>query len=70
MSKFLAGRRDSPSIPPSRKNPVYIYVHIFIYIYVYIYVYVYILYIYTYTYIYIACDHEITQAMQFAETSF
>ena len=34
------------------------------------------MYIYTYIYIYICmylytvCDHEITQAMQFAETSF
>ena len=36
-------------------------------------IYIYISYIYIYIYIYISyivCDREITQAMQFAETSF
>ena len=33
------------------------------------YIYIYI-YIYIHKYVYIVCDHEITQAMQFAETSF
>ena len=36
--------------------------------YIYI-IYIYI-YIYIYKYVYIVCDHEITQAMQFAEISF
>ena len=34
------------------------------------YIYIYNIYIYIKIYIYIVCDHEITQAMQFAETSF
>ena len=42
----------------------YIYIYIYI-IYIYIYIYTYIIYIY----IYIVCDHEITQDIQFAETS-
>ena len=38
--------------------------------YKYIYIYYIYLYIYIIYYIYIACNHQITQAMQFAETSF
>ena len=45
---------------------VYIlYIHIYIYIFLYIYIYI-VIYIVTY----IVCDHEIIEAMQFAETSF
>ena len=59
---------------------IYIYTYRYIYIYIYIYIYVFICIIYIYIYIYIwinmyiqrerVCDHEITQAMQFAATSF
>ena len=38
-------------------------------IYIYIYIYIYI-WINMYIYIERVCDHEITQAMQFAATSF
>ena len=49
------------------KLKIVAYISIYIYI---IYIYVYILYIfYIYIYIYI-CNHEITQGMQFTETSF
>ena len=74
------------SSPPSRENPVYIYniytIYICIYVYMYIcmYIYMYIhkvvttisinLSIYLSSLRYIVRDHEITQAMQFAETSF
>ena len=44
---------------PSEKNPVYIYIYIYVYIVFNIYI-----------HIYIVCDHEITRAMQFAETVF
>ena len=40
---------------PGRENPVCIYIYIYMYVYIYI---------------YLICNHEITQAMQFAETSF
>ena len=71
MNKFLAGGKGlSADSPPSRENSLY-YVSIYLYIlYIYIYVYIYIVYVYVYRQIDIAFDHEITQAMQFAEISF
>ena len=53
----------------------YIFINIYVYICLYVYIYIYInIYINKYTYIciciYIVCDHEITQAMQFAEKAF
>ena len=63
-----------------KKPCIYIYIYIYIiyiyiiYIYMYKYIYIYYIYLYIYIiyyiYIYIACNHQITQAMQFAETSF
>ena len=47
-----------------KENPVYIGFSLCVYIYTCIY------YIYIYIYIYKICDHEITQTIQFAETSF
>ena len=47
-----------------KENPVYIGFSLCVYIYTCIY------YIYVYIYIYKICDHEITQTIQFAETSF
>ena len=49
--------------------------YVYMYILYYIYIYIYITYIYIYIYkniciLRIVCNHEITQAMQFAETSF
>ena len=50
----MAGGGDSPLIPPSTKNPIYIY-NIYIYVYIlYVYVlYIYYICIYIYMYIYI-----------------
>ena len=45
-----------------KENPVYIGFSLCVYIYTCIY--------YIYIYIYKICDHEITQTIQFAETSF
>ena len=51
------------------KHSLSLYIALYIYMCVYIYN-IYIIYIYIYIYIYIVCDHEIAQAMQFAETIF
>ena len=52
----------------------YIYnISIYLYLYLSTYLAIYLsIYLSTYlsTYLYIVCDHEITQTMQFAETSF
>ena len=47
------------------------FICLYIYIYIYIYKYIYInIYTYIWICIYIVCNHEITQAMQFAEKAF